>query len=108
MRSTKDLCSLNEADFGGREAEWHSALRHSVRTCRELDDGFELWISGGVGTFSELQRLAALEDRCCGWMKIALEDGERISLRMTSTAPGGKDVIALLIPPSVRNQQQQR
>jgi hypothetical protein len=103
MGDTQDLCSLSEADFAGREAEWHALLRQSVRTVRERDDGFELSLEPRDGVFEELQRLAALEDRRCGWMRVSIADGNPIALRITASAAGGKDVIALLIPPSVRN-----
>lgn len=95
-----ELCSLNEREFGGREAEWHAILERSMIACTELSNGYELSISGNAAVIAEIMRLTALEDRCCGWMKIDLARGEPASLKITSSVDGGKEVIKLLLPAS--------
>jgi len=96
----EDLCSLSEGDFQGRESEWHAVLDRSVRACEELPNGFKLSLEGDGRIFAELARLAALEGHCCGWMKIDLSIGGTvpIALNITANAPGGKELIRLLIP----------
>ena len=96
------FCTLGEREFGGREAAWHAVFRESIRECRDLEDGFQFWLAANPGVFLELERLAALENRCCRWMRIDVQGGDPVSLRITSAAIGGKDIIRLLIPETMK------
>lgn len=104
MKRKPVICSLNEADFDGREAAWHALLETTAESCRERDDGFDIRLSPDDDTLARLQQLAALEERCCGWMNIEVRRSDTIHVGITSSEPNGKDVIRLLIPESVRQR----
>lgn len=97
------MCTLSEGDFETREAAWQAVLGCGVTECRETPEGFVLSIARDEDVLAEIQRLAALESSCCAWMEIAVDDGDPIVLTMTSKSPGGKDVIAMLIPRNETN-----
>lgn len=103
MRENPIICTLGIGEFTTREAEWHAVLKSAVTAYQETPQGFVFSIAPSEAIRTELQRLAGLESTCCAWMDIAVEDGDPIVLKMTSNSPGGKEVIAMLVPPQARS-----
>jgi hypothetical protein len=91
-------CTLSQADLGDQAASWHAVLRGSILGLEELSDGFALSVAHSPATAQELRRLASLEGECCGWMRIAVGDGDPISLSIRTENPDGKEIIKLLLP----------
>ncbi len=88
-------CDLNAAELGARAAEWRQLRDSAGSGVTRIDGGARLWLRADAAVAAE--DLVRREAACCGFLDFELAfDGGRLRLDITSPAPHGGEVAALL------------
>lgn len=88
-------CSLPDAEVGDRVTSWRALRERAGLGAEAIDGGARLWLSRDSA--AEAEDLLRREAACCGFLDFTLApDGDRLRLDVTSPAPGGDRVAALL------------
>jgi hypothetical protein len=88
-------CDLAAAELGARAGEWRELRDSAGLGAIRIDRGARLWLRPDAAAVAE--DLARREAGCCGFLDIELgPDGDRLRLDITSPAPYGDEVAAVL------------
>ena len=83
---TTAACTLDNAAFAERLAEWRALVAAGVTGCRRMGNKIELTLSTDGPTIARLNRLIALEKECCGPAEFFVEVADD-GVRCTISAP---------------------
>lgn len=87
------VCTLRPRDFADRTVAWQQLLRGWMVGREATPEGCRLTLLSAPGVASAAQELAELEAECCPWMRIQVEGGEHVTLRIESNQQGGAETI---------------
>lgn len=86
-------CSLGVDDFHDRSRVWRELLGSRLLYREATHDGCVLTVSAAPGVAAAARRLAELEAACCPWMQVQVIDGAVVSIKLSSSSPGGPEAI---------------
>lgn len=92
MRETM-ACSLGRRDFNHRRQAWVELLAGRLLRRESTEDGCVLTLTAARGVAAAARRLAREEAECCPWMKVQVDEGEVLTLRLSSSSGGGAEAI---------------
>jgi hypothetical protein len=88
-------CSLEAADAARRVLDWHQ-LGERASSREAIDGGFAIAFPIDLG--SDVERLAALESDCCGFLSIEIgRTADHVRLQITGDDPAARSLIDALI-----------
>ena len=86
-------CSLRPGDLEDRTGAWRELCTGRLLGREWVDGGWVLRLTAAPGVAAAARELARLEAECCPWMDVEVTDGEVVTIRITSSRPGGSDAI---------------
>lgn len=89
-------CSLGADDFDRRFQEWRGLIEDRLLARQSTPEGCLLTLSDAPEVAATARRLADSEGECCPWMSVEIAEGDVVTIRISSSNPGGPEAIRAL------------
>jgi hypothetical protein len=92
-------CSLHAGDFEERFEAWRGLIASRLLSRESIPEGCVLTLNDGPDVAGTARRLADSEGECCPWMRVEVTGGDVLTIRISSSSPGGPEAIRELFQP---------
>lgn len=86
-------CSLGPVNLEDRYRAWRELLEARLLRRQPAGDGCVLTLTAAPGVAATARELVRLEAECCPWMDAEVTEADVVTIRLSSSSPGGTEAI---------------